>query len=539
MTNDNELKRAREYERYNLLSWIVKWAPESVPAKDALERAATANPEFMPREHPDLDAWTSEAGLVIHTSPKSAKELLMESPESSLEVLLEFEGDRFHNAPDRDGLLQELGKASASSFDWSFRLARLLVKGQIWKKDLWHHLVNGWEQSVLSAVEWREAIKLLQLATELHTTVDAVPRLLQNSLQKSSGGLPDDVLTEAEHLSDRIWESLQDMPLLDKDMMGWLGTAINHPSGYVAEFWLHALFRRKKAAGENWSGLSEEYRDRFARVINGGSFSARMGAVILVSRIHFLADVDFPWARDQLLPLMDFSVEEQQAERAWHGFLYWGKSTPTLVPLLKPLFKQAVSKLADDGERLRQTLFERIAHIVLNDPGNPLDDDWLYDILGNEHTAPDDRGTIATEILHAIRNTTDEVKKSVWERWLRQYWNDRVDGVPVRLEEREAKALIESTPYLKPVYTESVDLVCRAQILDLEHTLLFHHLLEHKLVDHDPEATLKLLVYVLDDGKDQTLHCFDLVPLHRELVSKLGEDQVTKLTELLLQKGCL
>jgi hypothetical protein len=146
---DEEKKRITTYERYNLAVWLNRIAPESPVAAEHLKALQSANPEFGPRDHPDLDRWIS-AGFRGPRSPLSAEELLGKAPAEAATYLLEFnpDGVRF-DEPDRHGLLTMLEKGAAQNVGWALELASELVRRKEWKADLWNSLLNAWRGAEL------------------------------------------------------------------------------------------------------------------------------------------------------------------------------------------------------------------------------------------------------------------------------------------------------------------------------------------------------------------------------------------------------
>jgi len=539
MADTDEQKRSREYEKYNLLNWINSNAPDSSIAREAFERVQKEHPEFLQREYPDLDHWISGARLVDHKSPHSAEELLQESPEKWIEVLLQFKGDVLHEQPDREGLLQEVTKAVNMSFDWGLRLAIALAQRKEWNSDIWGYLIKGWKQGSLSEEQWHETILFLCEYPALYTSTIAVAELVEEGVKKEDGGIQFSILPEAESLSDKIWESLQTVAEEKWEGYGWLDAAMNRSAGKVAEFWLQAVYQRSKVQGDTWEHLPDDYRTRFKQVIDGKSFAAKLGRAILGSRIHFLYNLDAKWTEENLLRLFDFDADKEKAEQVWHGFLYWGRIPSALSEDFKPLLRRAVPYIRDDSEGLRERLINHIVDILLRDPGDPLADGWYYDILRVSATTEGDRVNMATRIWHTLREASDDFKKSVWDRWLKKYWSDRTENKPIAFTKDEADRFIEWVPRLRVVLKEAVDLVCLTKPFSLYQTHLYYDIRKGKLVDTNPAEVLKLLVYILKDVPDSSLHCYELAPLYNSLVEKLGEKATGPLAEHLKRLGCL
>ncbi|HWR84277.1 MAG TPA: SIR2 family protein [Candidatus Deferrimicrobium sp.] len=537
--DSDESKRIREYEKYNLLLWMKRSAPESAIVRRAFQEIQDANPSFVPREYPDLDFWTTGAHRVEPVSPKKEADL-RNMPSSELsELLATYKGDRpYDYDEERRGLLGELSMVVASSFDWSMRLAQRLIADGHLQGDVWYHLIKGWTQTPLSEPEWEKTIVFLSAHPEINRETQGACELLENAV-KSEKQISDNVLSRLEDLSDVIWKELETLPPAELFGQSWLATAINHGAGKLGEFWLQALHQRFIRAGERWAGMPEEYKDRFEKVISSDSYAGQLGRCVLASRLHYLYLRSQDWSKKNLLPLLDFSISPDRATAAWHGFLVWGQVLPNLVNDLKPLYIQAVDQLSDTQERHREQLFSHVTDIMLDFPGDPPDWKWFYEILGQKNTSDKDRQQVIDRIWLRLRQEREGFKNAVWSNWLKRFWSDRADGVPVPLSVEEADRLIEWTPWLKPVFAEAVDLACRTLGFKLMHTHLYHELGESSLPSSHPKDVVRLLVYILGGSGNETLHGYELVPLYDHLAEFLDESELVELKNILKRLGVI
>jgi len=535
----DDAERTRRYEIYNLLYWIKSSAPESDIARVAFDRAQMQDPPFKPREHPDLDKWIDHSVAIREEdySPFKVAQLLSMSPDTVLERLHEYENVRSYMGPNWDGLMANFEKAVMTSFDWGMSIANLLASRNESINDVWQYIMKGCAGATLSEDQWNIILDFLKAHPQLPIDAAAISKLLEPSIKKTEGGLPFSMLSKAEEVIDQSWQLINAIP--QEDIVGreWVDLAVNHPAGSTAEFWLQALHQRRKTPTEEWAGLPDAYKKRFAGIIADTRYPAQLARVMLAGNFHFLFYLDWKWAKETLLPLLDFNVDATRAAQAWNAFLYWGRIPPSLHPEFKVLLLKAIEMIEASRERHRERLYEQIVDIMLISAGKPLEDNWYYDVLRHKCTAIQDRVSMAKRIWLTLREAPDDFKKFQWQRWLKEYWSDRTDGTPVLLEGKEVEIFIKWVPHLKPIFEEAVDLACKMADFSIEHTFLFSDLLDKKFAEEHPDATLKLLVYVIEHGKPPAYHCAALVKLYQILRGQniTGIDQ---LLNLLLALPC-
>jgi hypothetical protein len=114
----------------------------------------------------------------------------------------------------------------------------------------------------------------------------------------------------------------------------WLDAAINHPIGDLTFALLQVLSDHGKV--EKYINASTEHLSSLLSHSN----AAEIVEVICASQFHFLYAIAPDWATTKILPLFDWNKSKAQAERAWDGFLFWGRLTRNLI---RPLMRHFVT----------------------------------------------------------------------------------------------------------------------------------------------------------------------------------------------------
>ena len=96
-----------------------------------------------------------------------------------------------------------------------------------------------------------------------------------------------------------------------------------------------------------------------------------------------------------------------------------------------------------------------------------------------------------------LQHMQPESKQKLWNRWLKKYWQQRLDNVPVALHEDESAQMLDWLPSLGDAYPEAVSLAVRLPGNHIDHChFLFHDLRESDLVTLYPNETADLLNYL-------------------------------------------
>ncbi|MDD4050331.1 MAG: DUF4020 domain-containing protein [candidate division Zixibacteria bacterium] len=527
--------RVRDRRIYDLLLWLKEAQPNSASVVEAFDRHQRAHPDFIPREHPDYDFWISSTTAVIHQSPISADELMKHPPDANLNLILEYEASSPADDIDREGLLDQVAAAIAQTPGWGCKLAGAMLERSAWNNDVWDAIELGWRNAHISLTQIKEIVDMLRKYPAAYPSVRSIGTLLDEWLKENaSKAVPFD-FAPLEEFSIDYFHGLYTLPGEPVQDSGWLGNAINHPSGHVAEFWLRALSIRREYEGTSWKGLPTEYKELFTEILVGNSYAEQLARTILASRLHFLSYLDLPWIKEHLVPALDYDNGISSAEQCWNGFLFWGKMPPSLWDTFKPLFSKAAHHLRPGSEKLRERLIEYAVVLFLSDP-QQTDLSWFYNMV--IELAPDERRILSDHIKYILKSMDGTTTSQVWLGLLDRYWIDRLRNIPVTLDRTESGSLLECLPFLAPVFHEAVQRAREINDFDFDHTRLYSDLAKSNIVQDCPEDMLQLLIYLLSKEEDQFQHGDAVKKLYGQLESRISEEVLRPLKVQLLRLGC-
>jgi len=531
-TDDEDRESNEAHVHFAWLHWLHTSDPQCDFAKSALDAVTARYPEFRPSECPDLTHWTG-SGWVIPQSPWSVEELLAKPAKNWLPDLLSFKGDDFRGS-DRSNLIEKVAEATKQRFSWGWDLAEVLSTFGHWDSDLWIGIIRGWPATDRNHDEWKRILAWLA-RPEIQLNHQRLVAEVLNGLVRNEGkSLAYELLPTANAIAAALWNHIDRTEGLS-DHDDWLTMAINRPTGILAEFWLGSLSILLKHQIDKPTALPEDYRTPLTAMLQDQTIAGAMGRTVLASQFAFLLTVDAEWAREQLVPLFLPSEKPYIFEQAWDGFLAWGRLNPAVAEAMDAVFFQALSGLSRFREGSRQRFIEYLSALIAFYATDPLER-WIPALF--QHGEAKDRQCFAFQIDYFLRGMEADSKKELWQRWLRRYWENRLQGVPAALEETEIRAMLEWPVHLDAVYPEAVDLAVSLPRVRLDHTSVLHELKEKDFPSHHSDATVRFLVHLCDCGLP-SYNCSDLISLFKKL-SQMQVDTglISRLRECLVRMGC-
>ena len=484
---------AGQLTAHHQISWL-QWLQDSDPgcelARESLQGMQQRYPGFQPPEHPDFTVYTTGPIHVGVQTPWSAQELLSRPGSEWLNDLLSFHGkDPF--GPTRAGLARGVEEAATQEFDWGMDLADALADLGDWEADLWPPLMRAWSRD-LDVNKHRRALQRLKNSKLFISHSRSVGGFLCAIVK--DGGLPyaADLLTEANDLAVDLWNNLDRGQPVQSER-GWLFRAVNHPAGDIAEFWIQslALWRSQQESGPD--SLGDEHKFALSEIVRDTTHVGKLGKAVLASRLGFILAADENWTNQYLVTLFDCDdCDERQA--VWDGFLY-GALNLQVADSMKGAFLTGISVMGtlfpDEGD-VRQQFVTFYAWMVTYFVDQPLDE-WIPSFF--QYAKEEDRRRFAWALGRDLHGMEDGRQGEWWERWLKRYWENRLQGIPRPLDAGEVEAMLDWLPSLDTLFPEAVEVAIHMPQSPLDRNSIIHEISKSDLWTKYPEATAKLLVH--------------------------------------------
>ena len=527
------------HHSFTWFHWLHQADPDCSIAKEALDAVWAQHPEFVASEHPDFNHyhWSGSRSLTQGTWDVGA--LLARQAAEALPDLLTYEPtdqQRF-DGHDRRAMLGTVRQAAEANPSWGIDLADALAETGAWNSDLWQHVITAWTTTELDQDGVNRVLSHLS-AGELHQRhpreiASILSGLVRKTEESEATGLPSSANSIAVSL--RQYVSSDELPKFTVSVGGipqyvsWLEKAINHASGQLTLFWTHSIVLWRRQQEPTPQSLSDEYRQALDAIIEEDGVLGKFGRTVLASNFHFFLAADEDWTTINLLPMFDTEHEDFQC--AWDGFLSWGRLSPQIADLLREKFVNGVSRVAQEFQGQMLTRFIEFYVAALGLLINNANEDWITEFF--KHADAEMKNQFALEIGHRLRNLDEAGQQEWWNVWLKDYWRNRLQGVPGQLDDAEITQMLEWVIHLPGVFPEAVGVAVQMPPGSLSQSHILHDLGESELIERYPDDLAKFLIHI---GKQDTGPWFWLGTrqvVDRLLAEGLRDDLAQGLRELI------
>ena len=518
---DTEYKRRTAYNHFRWLNWLHETDPECVVAKQALNVVLEKYPDFSVGDHPNFLRWSGEVTMVVPESPWSAEELVSQSAQDRLPEFLSFQQKDF-GEPSREGLLRAIEKAAELNFSWGLVLADTLIASGLWNTDIWQPLLRAWRRELDK--EKHSAVLSRLMHPELYPKHTQLSAEILHTLVKQGGvSYAGQLLPRANCLAIYLWSQIDcDEPPFERH--DWLTTAINHSAGVLAQFWIGSISIWMDRQDPKPTQINADYQKALSIIMRDSSLAGRLGRSVFARYFSLLLSYDIDWIKREFLPLFETFNDKEDYQALWDGLTY-GRLTPAAVEVLDDAFINALPHIETvfSGQERRRRFIDIFAEILVYIANNPLAE-WTPRFF--EYADSDSRSVFAAQIGHLLGRLDDSQQCELWERWLRQFWEGRLQGVPVGLIDGEITEMIRWTTRFKSLYPDAVKLATKMPNIEANsgrHIWTSLHRIQDDRIWHShPESTAKFLLYL----KPLLLHYHSPDKI-KQLIDELRQMQIS------------
>lgn len=523
----------RDYETFNALAWMAEHAPNVASIHQAFDRARADHTNFEVRPHPDLGSW-SETGSMRPQFPMTAEalhEMIEDDADGALAELRQYEsGTSPFDGPTWNDAMGVLAQAVR---EWPETGFAILDAADTDDTDITRAVIEGWsaapvgEDIAASIVDRLMHIELADVAYE-------IARMLGNGGQSEATPTEWNRVRASANLAAEVWAAIDSAPA-DSDVEDWLARAINNPAGWLAQFWVHSIAADWRDAGEDWSGLSAATGQQLQALLAGDDDKTALVEVMLASQVHFFFAADRDWCEHWLLPVLDWT-DAKRAHRAWDGFLFWGRWNDQLLSAgLLAQYLETARHITEFRVELRRQLCHHLAAVAVSSEVDPIGSGWV----GTFTTTVDaeTRTEWMNQVAWMLKQLPSDAAEYQWKRWMRQYWHNRLESVPIQMTIDEASSMASWIVYLSESVPEGVALATEHLAGLTEHANLLHDLTPDRVAQH-PGAFAALLSHLLRGTSVPFYGCYYLSPLVPLLRGKAASSDITAIVEQAVRLGC-
>ena len=542
--DEPDMERLEASHRYRWFQWLQQADLQCEIAKEAVDAVLARYPEFWPSDHPDFDFyWYGSEIVTAELSPWTVETLLAKPAIEMLPLLLEYQPtDRgIFDGYDRSAMLTTVREAARQNPDWGLDLADNLAASGQWEADLWPSILRAWAETEMAESSLQRVFSHLS-AEELHKEhTRYVPDNLCELVQKVNITKDGWFLPKANAIAAALQQYADDTAIPNRTSyvggvpqeVDWLTTAINHPSGKLAEFWLRSIELWRNSQGTAPQSISSEYLSSLNGIMQKTGVPGRLGRAILSSRLHFLLHVDEGWSLENLLPLFDLGHEDFRP--AWDGFLTWGRITTQVKDSMREAFLHGVQRAKHEPDwRMQHRFLHRYTEMLVWSVSGPADE-WITNLLSDSNKEV--RRVFAERIGFLLRSLTEDQQKEWWNTWLKGYWENRLQGVPCPLDDEEITATLEWVIHLPGVFPEAASLAAQMRRVPLQRSMVLHGISESNLIDEEPDGLAKFLIHLGQCDTNPWLWHRTRETVDKLLTKELPPEIETGLHELIAKRG--
>lgn len=101
----------------------------------------------------------------------------------------------------------------------------------------------------------------------------------------------------------------------------------------------------------------------------------------------------------------------------------------------------------------------------------------------------------------------DESREALWDRWIDEYWRDRLHGVPALFDAVELGEMVEWSLFLGSAFPNIVARINESPTFRLEQSFIYRELADSKLCEAFPSESAELLLVLL---RNETALLYDM-----------------------------
>jgi len=216
--------------------------------------------------------------------------------------------------------------------------------------------------------------------------------------------------------------------------------------------------------------------------------------------------------------------------------LTWGQFNEPLFAAMEPFVRATFGRMVILGDD-RRALASRLAGLAAFYGSNPWDDQgWLFQFIAQTETS--DRTSWAHDFGQYLEGLPPARADTVWNGWVRSYWDARLTGVPRPLDDEERETMIAWAVPFRTRLSEMIQRFENAPPSKINH-FRFYHLRHAGLAAFAGVQTGKLLRVLL--GAAQTVE-WDTGEVHDLALTALSNggtrDDLLSVANDMARLGC-
>ena len=510
---------------FKRLGWIAHHAPESVVAQQAFQAVRTTHPQWEMPDDADFRGGKIQGGFIRRLPIPEASELheLIEREPSEAVALLQNYADADDwEAPGWYSTIDALRATVEEHSDDGISILEVIAD----------------DTDIGSAVSQSIAETVLSVLSRIDCSASQIDRL--------------------QVVLPRLWKTGVERFDPESHVVSptrWVDAAMNHWAGELTGVWIAMIGTQWRSAGDAWEGLDNITRTAMKELLEGENRPSHYAQVIVADQAAFLYAADETWCRENLLHRFDSDAEPVQAFRVWDGLLAGCQLSEDMLEagLLNYFidFSSQLENLEEVTEDNRNSIWSSYirmaASVSLQSQVNPMESGWLMKWIAR--VGPEGRCEWAKHVACMLSELSADAADVHWQKWMRAYWHDRAESIPLALTYDESSEMAEWMVLLDASFREAVELVVRTEAGFVEDSRIPFILLDRAGTDDDdsrpdhialePLVVRDLVAHLLSNSKTTANDHgpWNITDLVERLDRTLKQDEMKPILNELLRLG--
>ncbi|MBE5924709.1 MAG: DUF4020 domain-containing protein [Lachnospiraceae bacterium] len=482
--DEKDEERMIAYIKYNWFVWIQSQCQDVDEIEKQIKIINRNFPDFKPRKHPELIISPTE---IIHgsISPISKSDLKEMSYGDVYNYLTEFKQEEIAGESDLYGLLQMFVELSCEDIKWTIGVVDEFVNNKCWTNIFWSYIFNGLRRGINKKSDFINVLNHINedvIQNETYYVIQFISDILEKDIvyNKISKTLRERLFKIVTH----IWDYCTVRPELAKEDM--LIRVYNDSTGVACRVLVKLL-----SLIPYEEGIPKKYR-KFIQDVALNSTNVDEVIFVLCAHASELFSRDNKWTEDNVLYYLQCE-NDNFVHASWEGFLY-GLSDFNIP------FASRILPIFHENIQVMQWLEKEQKYKFIHDYTIMLVyiDDNIVAHVGKmlNGSSEGERERFAFYIKQILENMQIEQRSELWNRWIKEYWELRIDNVPEKLCASEFSQMLDWVLLLENEFDEAAELACKSPIEKLTSVFL-DDFFNCKFVELYPEEITKLLIYIL------------------------------------------
>lgn len=488
-------ERQNTQKIFNWLTWLVKTMPSCSIAEINLRKIKAKTPYLNEPPNVEFPYWFNMAKY-YNPSISSAQKAQACQIEQIDDVKIETTYEEIIDGVYRNPLLHEIIEIFSQNPEYILNLAKELSKLKQQNSDLLDHILHCLGRVNLTKDQCVSILNILNNTDLIKNQGKWVSTLLLIINRNTNGLLlHPDLINTTNNLVRNIWTSISPK-FISSTKENWIFESVDSADGTLVLFWIEEIRLKISNFETTQQTLPDDYKRLFETIIRDSLERGYLGIPILLMNTNLLFSLDEPWTRQNIIPLLTFNDQDQNHlfEQAWDGLLETGDLNPVLIRELESDTLSALLNLK--GKNRRSKLMKLLSRIVINHDDNP-NEELIPRIFNN--SSKDEIVCFYNQLWHSLPDSkNNEQLKSIWGRWMKNHFENRIENIPTKLNKEETIIMIDIIASMLHANHESILLISKfPKVHTPRYYMICEELKNSELLETHPTETAQVIIHIL------------------------------------------